>query len=202
MNVTSYTDTSSTIDQKCSAASSFVDGDAGNEADRVVFYDLGSGVGRLVTQIYMENYRVKRAVGVELSLERHTIAIEALTEILESFNDYGTLSRYQNINDDYECFVGSMVSAIPSAIEFVHGDALEVDFTDATHLFMSSLCFPQEVLMILQERILHLPRIEVVAALNRLELFWLRKEEWNEREISIQMTWGPSTAKIYSRTHS
>jgi hypothetical protein len=66
---------------------------------------------------------------------------------------------------------------------------------------MSSLCFPKEVLLKLQEKVLILPKIEVVAALNRLNLLWLRKGEWKEREIPIQMTWGPSTAKIYTKTH-
>jgi hypothetical protein len=202
------------IHQKCSPGNDSNYDNITNEDDEidtrsVVFYDLGSGVGRLATQMYLDHPdRVKRSVGVELSLERHEIAAKAFREITHEFtiNDKKILSSsYPNDDDadsdNYECFVEFMVSNIPSTIEFIHGNALEIDFTDATHVFMSSLCFPKEVLLKLQEKVLILPKIEVVAALNRLNLLWLRKGEWKEREIPIQMTWGPSTAKIYTKTH-
>ena len=39
--------------------------------ERVVFADLGSGAGRLATQIWMENRFLEGVVGVEISLSRH-----------------------------------------------------------------------------------------------------------------------------------
>jgi len=150
----------------------------------MVFYDLGSGVGRLVTQLYLDQPHaiVDKAVGVELAWDRHELAQQALVGIQ---NEVGCTDPPE--------------SDLCPPIRFIHGDATQVDWSDATHLFLSSLCFPDVVLESLQQTILQLPEVQVVAALNRLDWLLRNSIEWEERQVHIQMSWGPGIAKVYQR---
>jgi dihydroxyacetone kinase DhaKLM complex PTS-EIIA-like component DhaM len=164
----------------------------------IIFFDLGSGVGRLVTQMYMDQpSRVTRSVGVELALNRHEIGERALEGIIQEL--YHNDGEFGSDGEDF----GMLSSlSLPPPIELIHGDALTIDLSCATHVYMSSLCFPDEVLLALQEKLLQYPSIQVVAALNRLDLLAHgQNNDWREREVPIQMSWGPSTAKIYERSH-
>lgn len=154
----------------------------------VVFYDLGSGVGRLVTQMYFDQpRRIRQAIGVELALDRHEIAKQALMDIQ-------SMELVDGLID-----VGFSVEDASFPIVLLQGDALNVDWSkDATHVFMSSLCFPKHVLESLQMMVLNIPKIQVVAALNRLDVL-RRLNFWEEREVQIQMSWGPGVAKIYQK---
>jgi hypothetical protein len=162
----------------------------------VVFYDLGSGVGRLVTQMYFDqSKRIRKAVGVELALDRHEIARQALADIH---------SMEQPLNKKNECMPNSENlndedTTLSLPIVVLHGDALQVDWSDATHVFMSSLCFPDHVLESLQRVALTLPNLQVVAALNRLDVVRRHNDSWEEQEVHIQMSWGPGVAKVYRR---
>ena len=146
------------------------------EQDQVIFYDLGAGVGRLTTQMYLDQpHRIQKAVGIELSPDRHAIAMDAWHCMTNSAEDAG--------------------SSLP--IQFIHGDILTEDWHDATHVFLSSLCFPDSVLESLQHAILtSMPSLRVVASLNRLNLLY-KHDHWSETEVPIQMSWGPGSAKIY-----
>ena len=166
-----------------------------SDIDQVVFFDLGSGVGRLVVQMYLEHpHRMKKSVGIELSEDRHRTAIEALARITQFERVFETAST-------------SKGTAFP--IEFVHGDALQSThmLQDATHIFMSSLCFPSSILDALQRQLIQLPNIQVIAALNRLDIVLQQNDGdnnsssswWEEREVPIQMNWGPGLAKVYYR---
>ena len=151
------------------------------EAQSIVFYDLGSGVGRLVFQMKMDNQAsIQRAVGVELSKERHDIAVSAHSRIKRTFPSMDI-----------------------SGIDYINEDALSQDISDASHIFISSLCFPRLVLEMLEEIILAADRLEVVAALNRLDkLEALAGEQWEVSNVLIQMTWGAGKAKVYRRKRS
>jgi hypothetical protein len=144
----------------------------------IKFYDLGSGVARLVVQMVLDNpVAINKSVGVELSKERHDIAASALSRIRSS---------------DYS-------SELLSKVELANADALKYNFSDATHIFISSLCFPRQVLEGMQDIILDLGDIRVVAALNRLDKLEL-SSEWEVRDASLQMTWGAyGSAKIYRK---
>jgi len=152
-----------------------------------VFYDLGSGVGRLVTQMYLDGV-VQKAVGVELSKERHLIATDDWSKLTSSLADAG---------GDNELF-----DVDPRAVLHIHGDATAVDLSDATHIFISSLCFPERVLGSLQDTILavaslDVSRILVVAAMS--DLWELEREGWVRTVRYIQMTWGSGLVRIYTR---
>jgi Histone methylation protein DOT1 len=191
----------------------------------VVFVDLGSGVGRLVTQMYLDHYpfhRIQKAVGVELSQERHDIGIRALQSIIEQ-----ELVGMRRTNHHIEIMSTTTTDANPTelpqssssytvsnmAIELIRGDAVEylqstTRSDGITHVYMSSLCFPDHVLEKLQRLLLQQQQsssssssssLQVVAALNRLDLFHQDSATWQETEVPIQMSWGPGVVKVYHR---
>ena len=77
-----------------------------------VFYDIGSGFGKLVIHIGMET-NVKKSVGVELSLERHEKAVE----LYETY-----ASEYNNI-------------------VLARGNVLKLNLSDATFVYVDNTCF-------------------------------------------------------------
>jgi Histone methylation protein DOT1 len=188
-----------------------------NNSD-VVFVDLGSGVGRLVTQMYLDHYpfhRIQKAVGVELSQERHDIGIRALQSIIEQEL---VVVRMRRTNNHIEIMsttttTESSPTELPQssssytvsniAIELIWGDAVEylqsTKGDGITHVYMSSLCFPDHVLEKLQRLLLQSSSLQVVAALNRLDLFHQDSATWQETEVPIQMSWGPGVVKVYHR---
>ena len=118
---------------------------------------------------------ISKSVGVELSKERHDVASSALSRMRSS---------------EYK-------SDLLSKVELANADALEYDFSDATHIFISSLCFPRQVLEELQDIVLTLDDVRVVAALNRLDK--LESSGWEVKDVPVQMTWGSGSAKIYRK---
>jgi len=162
-------------------------------AKDVVFYDLGSGVGRLVFQMYIDQpERIAAAIGIELSKERHEIGERALASFLEE--------QYPRRAKDGSRQDREVTAQFP--VQLIHGDATELQLLDSTtHVYISSTCLPESVLLKLQEKLLRLPNIRVVAALNRLDLFanGERNREWEERDVPTQMSWGGVSAKIYHR---
>ncbi|MGK3757723.1 MAG: hypothetical protein ACI8RD_010037, partial [Bacillariaceae sp.] len=183
-----------------------------DDDDEIIFYDLGSGVARLVTQIYIDQPdRVTKAIGIELAKDRHDIGIQALDGIIQeqllsnninnnnNNNKDGTLLAHtdhdNNNKDDTESIVTTQFP-----VQLIHGDVVEKDLLDSTtHVYISSLCFPENVLLAVQEKLIRLPNIRVIAALNRLDLIYQQKEEWEERDVFVQMSWGASTVKIYHK---
>jgi hypothetical protein len=161
----------------------------------LVFLDIGSGVGKLATQMYLDNQQspnFRQSIGVELSQKRHEIGTRALADLL--------LQEEQNLQMPLQ------ENDIP--ILLVHGDAIEYldnilsksNTSNITHVYISSLCFPKAVRFQLQERLLRFaPSLQVVAALNRLDAFAFHKEWKERRDVPIQMSWGPSMVHVYER---
>ena len=87
-----------------------------------VFYDLGCGVGKFVIQIYLET-PVKKSVGIELSKTR----IEKATQALEQLKKDKLLKKGRKL-------------------EFKEQNILDAHLKDATAIFISSLCFSDELL--------------------------------------------------------
>lgn len=234
---------------------------------RTTFLDVGSGVGKLVVQLYLEYVEpstkssmkkvdsinpISQIIGVELSKQRHEVAVEAWNGVKEELSHRSTEEGCNTFDvDDVHTSQQEDTAAVENPqerqwgdvgskrqfstkiqekiVRFIHGDALDVDFSEVTHVFMSSLCFPEDVLKEIQSKLLrHAPKLQVVASLNRLDMFVKHDDQiydndgqngaltdrthsdcvsisssseskWNERIVPIQMSWGPSTAKIYNR---
>lgn len=144
--------------------------------EAVVFVDLGSGAGRLAAQMFLDNPFVRKAVGVELSAQRHAIAEGAVRRLAASLDEA--------LN-----------------IHYIHGNALKADLSDATHIFISSLCFPAAVVDGLSARIARsdpfnsAPNVRVVASLSALHV--LEQAGWERRAREVQMSWGSATVYTY-----
>ena len=116
-----------------------------------VFVDLGSGAGRLVAQAWLElapSGVIGDAIGVELAPSRHFAATRA----------WASLCASADAPPDH-------ASRAP---QFILGSLLDADLTSATHVYVSSLCFPDWLLDACWERLCArdvAPRLEVVASL-------------------------------------
>jgi hypothetical protein len=77
---------------------------------------------------------------------------------------------------------------------------LEADISNATHLYLSSLCFPDFVKTEISNRIVSLSynssKLPIVMALS--DLFPVETSKlWTKEMLNVQMTWGPSRVRIY-----
>ena len=182
----------------------------------IEFFDLGSGVGRMVIQwvlelsiLFDDDHQISpdkrdriqqtrkaklKATGVELSKSRHQIAISVLRK-LEADN----ILSGRNSTEE--------ISAGTTLIDFVQGDILEADISHATHLYLSSLCFPDFVKREISERIVslsqnsthgNLPTVMALSDLIPVEESML----WRKQILDVRMTWGPGRVRIYIPTKS
>lgn len=116
------------------------------ERDEMVFVDLGSGAGKLVAQSYMELPRISRGVGVELAPSRHEAAIHS----------WGTLQstgladelRSEAIDNN-----AKDLAVRNTSVDLIQGDLFDIDLSEATHIYVASLCFTDAMMMRLEEKL-------------------------------------------------
>ena len=130
-----------------------------------VFADLGSGVGKLAAQAYVELPRIDRVLAVELAQDRHTKAKEAWQRFVVS-GDAEDLS--QKFGRD----------TWVDAVSFVAGDATETDLDDfgVTHCYVANLCFDDDANARLAKRLAATPSLRKFATLKSLPLMSGAKE--------------------------
>ncbi len=80
-----------------------------------VFYDLGSGLGKIVIHVGVK-YKVKKSCGIEFSKERYLKSLD----LLKNFNDV------DNIN-------------------FINDNILNCDLSDATVIYTDNTLFPTNI---------------------------------------------------------
>lgn len=114
-----------------------------NLAKYDVFYDLGSGIGKVATQVALTT--PARAVGVELSPTRHAIAHDI---------------RHELIRENY--------LKHPNKLRFVEGNILDANLNDASVIFMCSTCFSDELMKKITEKIYKIPHVVQVITLKEL----------------------------------
>jgi hypothetical protein len=162
----------------------------------VIFYDLGSGAGKLVVHMFLEKV-VTASKGIELSKPRHRIACKAWENAQKNMGlGYKDISYLSHQED------GERVEA--PRVKFLNQDVLDADFSDATHIFVSSLCFPAELTEDLSKIIIDnyhkYGKLQLVAALSDLPLMETaeNRKYWKKAFELIQMTWGLSTVRTYT----
>ena len=121
------------------------------------FFDLGSGTGKLVGQAVLElpNNSLSRATGIELSPSRHDSALRAKEALLEltstsglSFDqEYGYGAQNDDVSDIF------VLEENVNKLELLQGDLFDSDLSTATHIYVASLCFPNELMVRLEERL-------------------------------------------------
>lgn len=109
------------------------------------FFDLGSGTGKLVDQAVLEA-SIERATGVELSPSRHESAIQAKYALIERLQRQGTTNNNQPISSE-------RYTNVINKLELIESDLFDVDLSTATHIYVASLCFPDNLMLRLEERL-------------------------------------------------
>ena len=123
-----------------------------NYDSKYQFFDLGSGGGRLVIQSFLELPSVYKSVGIELSPSRHKIAIQTWNDLVQN----GGALRIRTLAE--KSWGGNDVKysndiTIVSGVELYEGDLFDLDISQATHLYISSLCFSEDMLVRIVEKI-------------------------------------------------
>eukprot|EP00873_Tetraselmis_striata_P028752 jgi/Tetstr1/449016/TSEL_036241.t1 len=135
-----------------------------------VFYDLGSGLGRLVLQAHLD-WGVARAVGVELSAERHNKGVLA-AQRLASQHALDPARR----------------------ISLINGNLLTADVSDATCVYLACTCwdsdFMTQVLRVLEAGA---PRLRWLVCTESLERKFGLQPAWLQldRCERVSQTWAP-----------
>lgn len=161
-----------------------------NKKDPVVFMDWGSGTGKLVGQAFLDNFYLydetktmvlDRCVGIELSPSRHEAAVAAKSKLLELLvllaADEPAAARMK----------------VQRQLEFQQGDLFLEDTTDATHVYLSSLCFTPDMMQRLQDKLLadH-DQLKWVASLRKFPSLAVTKVEY------LEMSWSrPRGVAVY-----
>lgn len=155
------------------------------------FFDLGSGGGKLVLQSHLELPSIHRSVGIELSPTRHSVAMRRYQDLISN----GDIDRIQQL-----AFKTWGWDYITPVIELNEGDLFELDINQATHMYLSSLCFSEDML----ERVVHKietegSSLQIVASLRLLPLSQSGNDAGREKTIAklgdntwqefIEMSW-------------
>ena len=133
-----------------------------------VFYDYGSGVGKMCVQAYFD-YPFKKVVGIELSRKRHDGAMKILNKI----KDLDLLDPNRTLN-------------------FIQGDFLETPTNDATVIYMCATCYSNELMLNLVKKFSKLKKGLHVITLKELPEF---KKYGFElvKEYKLPMSWSRDT---------
>lgn len=143
----------------------------GNVEDGV-FYDLGSGLGRMVLQVFME-WRVGKAVGVELSEHRHSRAVRALHQL--------------------EPKISELAANFPErAVEFRNDNLLTTDVSDATIVYLACTCWDADFMSEVMDKLAPLPHLEWIVSTESLEKeFGITDLPWVSlhKDVQLPMSW-------------
>jgi hypothetical protein len=133
-----------------------------------VFYDLGSGLGKVVVGMAVLNPEL-RCVGVEIVPERVRIANSTLEKIRQR--------------------------QIRSRIVFHHGDFLsgDLNFRDAICIFVSNLCFTETTNCQIAQKILREATPGCLVIVSREIPLPAERCQRLERDCVIPMTWSASS---------
>jgi hypothetical protein len=157
----------------------------GSSQPLIHFLDLGSGAGKLVCQVGLELNMMMTmtmsagvstikdcailSTGIELSPSRHEAAILAKEALEEHLRKRQQEPGQRRLLHPYR--LDRLLSQLPpfsSCIEFIHDDMLQSDLSSATHVYVSSLCFPLSLMHALELKLVtEAPCLQCVATLQR-----------------------------------
>jgi len=141
------------------------------------FYDLGSGHGRVTMHVFLKG-GVKKAYGIEYYPERSYNSERALKKLYKMFPDILDEDRLisyqiQNIKD----------------LHFLE---------DATVLYMCSTCYPEDLLVIVYDKVKASKMIRCIVTHKEFDKF--RDFLPNHKTVVLPCTWNANvTWHIYSR---
>lgn len=161
-----------------------------------VFYDLGSGAGKFVDQAYLTT-PVKKSAGIELSETRYKMAAERAPKIRKiaqlSLEFDAQLQEVIAETADKKADQKVTKPKVTKALEFIQGNMLTEDLSDATAIFMCATCFSDELMEKITQKLAGLKEGLRVLTLKNLaphEHFKLVKT------YTLPMTWS-KTSPVY-----
>ena len=134
--------------------------DATNTEPTYQFFDLGSGGGRLVIQSHLEIPSVIKSIGIELSPSRCKIASQTWENLMKSGEAHRLRKMAERswgkVQTQKEGVQSSSTTAnhiIEPSVELIEGDLFTLDISQCTHMYVSSLCFTEDMLVRLVDKI-------------------------------------------------
>lgn len=145
-----------------------------NEQD--IFYDLGSGIGKLVLQFFLST-PIKKAQGIEASLARHQVAANIFNKVTQQLPELFTQNQGQRL------------------LQSAQGNFLLHDILDATIIFIDSVCFSEETLKHISTILNNCPHLKHVISSKALTI-----KLPLEKKLQLACSWQPTTeCYLYSK---
>lgn len=133
------------------------------------FVDLGSGAGKTVLQSYLCT-NIKNSYGVEIDLARHNVAIDALNDLKQNYND----------------IIPGLLSNRDRNIEFLNINIKDFDFSKASILFCNATCYSGGLMDFIKEQVEKNTNIRAVMSTQKIhDMARLA----NETIIEIETSW-------------
>ena len=183
------------------------------------FLVIGSGVGKLAAHLWLEYGAINRSVGIEISRERHSRGVLGLRRLVESGRGgelrRGTLARAGQCPGDGD--------DEGKGIELLWGDAFSDDdptivamLRATTHIYVASLCFPDELMGELSRLVRNesrVPSLVAVASIRELEGLYGSEpasepataggeSKWEVEVVEMQMSWSRASVRVYKKVGS
>lgn len=139
-----------------------------------IFYDLGSGTGKVVMQVFLST-SVKAAYGIECMPHLHQFAQAAQQQLQQE------LPAFYHHERQLHYYLGSF---------------FDISFRDATIIYIGSPCFTQSMLNTLSRQMNQLPQLHTIISLrpfNHLEHLHFKKA------IRVECSWDSALCYLYQR---
>jgi len=159
-----------------------------------VFYDLGSGLGKFVTQVYLTS-AVKKAWGVEFSENRYKRATDTTKNLAKI---QGQAFKFEN--EIRKTFGKSALTKTKGKeFGFDNMDMLKADLSDATVVFTCSTCFGPEFMQKLTDKLAENDGLRILT----LVQLPYNKHVHEGATYVLPMTWSAETpVYMYKVDHS
>ena len=146
--------------------------------DGQIFVDLGCGAGKALVAASLSDYHFLRCVGIELLPSLADCSRKALSKLREFDTEVQNTASAGSL---------SLSRTLPLLV-VKEGDILDTDWSDADLVYISSICFPEHVLIQVFEKATKLKIGSTVITLKLVpgfeSFFELSAEKW------YKMTWG------------
>ena len=153
------------------------------------FYDLGSGTGRGIISAVLSKYFFKY-IGIEFLDSLY----ESSIEILNNFN-----KEFINYYKENKNILPNFINDKPN-IQFIHGDFLNENLSNASFIFMNSSCFKDDLLLKLSKKFNNECKSGCVIVNTTVIIPNLNNNNWEELPyFKRYMSWGVATLNIYVR---
>lgn len=139
-----------------------------------VFVDYGSGLGKVVLQVYLKS-QVKAIYGIECLPDLHQHALNAAQKLKKDLQGYEQKER---------------------RLDFILGDFLKIPVNDVTIAFVNSTCFTQSLLNALGKKLDNMPQLHTLLSTRPIGV--LKRLRFT-KAFRIECSWDSALCYVYKR---